>query len=73
MQHMLFDKSFYLKCPMSPQSTYIFCMGGHTGKKATKSGSISVTTLKLRLHILLCHLCFVDIVVSKVNITKAKM
>ena len=43
---MLFDKSFYPKCPGNPKSTHIFCMGGHSGKRVTKFGSISVTTTK---------------------------
>lgn len=70
MQHMPFDESFYPKCPMSPKSTHIFfCMGSHSGKKATKSGSISVTTWKPKSHIF-SHLYFIDILVFKTNFLK---
>lgn len=50
-QRMLFGGSFHLKCPMRPWGTYIFAWLTTVRQKAAKSGSISVTTLKMKLHI----------------------
>lgn len=63
MQHMPFDESFYLKCPMSPKSTHIFFAWVVTVGRKLLNLAASVSPLEspnhtfLIIYILLIFLC----------------